>query len=287
MVDAKVELPTVISSELLGFENALISYSVSDTSVASISEIDGKLTFHALAAGRATVTVTGSSGGSEVSKSFEIVVTVPAEYDTIDVSAAIGAENDTEVIVVGIVGPSAVNQNGTFYLIDETGSIPVRGANADVIMEGLSIGDRVVVKGTRTVTKDGGGQIVIDGAEILANYYGEHSYSTDSFITGKTIDEIKATADTAEATVGVYVVEAKLKKNVATYSTTYSFGGLLLYSGGGAQYSWLDQFFADGETEVTVTAEVALCDWNAKGLKGCILSVITDDGKIYNTLNFN
>ena len=56
---------------------------------------------------------------------------------------------------------------------------------------------------------------------------------------------------------------------------------LTLYSSSANQYSWLKQFAGQ-----EVTIELNLCDWNAKGLKGCILSVITEDGKVYNELNF-
>ena len=62
---------------------------------------------------------------------------------------------------------------------------------------------------------------------------------------------------------------------------------MLLYSGSATQYSWLEAFFAEGELSAELTVELALCDWNAKGLKGCVLAVVTDDGKVYNTTNFN
>jgi hypothetical protein len=63
---------------------------------------------------------------------------------------------------------------------------------------------------------------------------------------------------------------------------------VLLYTGNANQYSWIqDNFFAEGELEATLTVELALCDWNAKGLKGCVLAVYNEDGsKVYNELNF-
>jgi hypothetical protein len=78
--------------------------------------------------------------------------------------------------------------------------------------------------------------------------------------------------------------------NVTAYSTTVQLQDpdgsstyLLLYSGGKDQYKWLQAY--NGQT---VTVEVALCDWNAKGLKGCVLAVVNEDGsKVLNTLNFN
>lgn len=290
MVNAAVELPTSVSSELLGFEGAVLTYTVSNEAVAAIVTEDGKTYFKTLSAGEVTVTVKGSyTGVSDFERNITVTVEAQDEYDSITVGEAILAENNTEVTVKGIVGPSAVNQKGTFYLISENGAVPVRGTNE--IMSGLSIGDEVIVKGTRTITKEGGGQIVIDNAVILANYYGNHDYSTDSFITDAKIDEIAKVTDTPEATTKVYVVTAlveKVSKQQGSYTNvTFYVGGVLLYSGSATQYQWLEQFFSEGETSATLTVELALCDWNAKGLKGCVLAVETDNGKVYNTSNFN
>ena len=290
MVNASVELPTSVSSELLGIDGAVLSYTVSDNAIASIVTEDGKTYFKALSAGEVTVTVKGSyTDAEDFEKTVKITVSGQVTYESITVGEAILAASGTEVTVKGIVGPSAVNQKGTFYLISEDGAIPVRGTNE--IMSGLSIGDEVIVKGTRTVTKDGGGQIVIDNATILANYYGKHDYSTNSFITDKAIDEIAKVTDSPEATTNVYTVKAEVKKVSRTQGSytnvTFYVGDILLYSGNATQYAWLEAFFAEGELSAELTVELALCDWNAKGLKGCVLAVITEDGKVYNTANFN
>ncbi len=292
MVGAKVELPTDISSDILNFTGATLSYSVSDDTVASITAEDGKTYFNTLAQGRIEVTVTAAHNGNSAQKTIAVTVITQASYDSITVREAIEAENNTEVTVRGIVGPSAVNQAGTFYLIDGTGSIPVKGVSADEIMKGLSIGDEIVVRGTRTITKDGGGQIVIGDAEILANYYGENNYSTDSFIKDMTISEIKAVQDSPEATVNVYVLTAAVTRSSVQQGSytnvTFNVDGLLLYTGSASQYAWIAEYFEEGESSGTFTLELALCDWNAKGLKGCVLSITLDDGtKVYNTTNFN
>ena len=291
MINAKVELPISVSSELLGFENATLSYSSSDENVVSFTtDTPGVVTFTTKNSGTATVTIKGSYGAKTHETTISITVSEAVNYDSITVSQAVSATNNTVVTVKGIVGPSVVNQAGAFYLIDESGAIAVKGSAA-TIMDGLSIGDEIVVRGTRTITKDGGGQIVISEAKILANYYGENDYSTSSFITNKTIEEIAATADSPEATTQIYVVTAnvaKVTKQQGSYTNiTFYVGGVLLYSGSAGQYSWLESFFEDGKSEATLTVELALCDWNAKGLKGCVLAVHTDDGKVYNTLNFN
>ena len=285
MPGAKVELPVSVSSELLGFEGATLTYTSSDNTVITVSVVDGVTVMQAVAEGNATVTVKGTHSGNEYETAVEITVTTAESYDSLNVSEAIAAEIDTEVTVQGVVGPSLVNKTG-FYLIDESGLIAVTGANT--IFDGLSIGDKVVVKGTRTVTKSGEGQIVIENAEILANYYGEYKYPTATFIADKTIEEIRAITDTAEATVNVFIVTSTVKKVVNTNSINYYVGEIMLYSGDGGQYAWLDSFFEEGATETTLTLELALCDWNAKGLKGCVLAVYNEDGtKTYNTLNFN
>ena len=287
MTGAKVELTTEVSSELLGFTGATISYSVSDTTVAAITTENGVVYFETLAAGNVVVTVTGSYNGITFSKELNITVSEQPTFDSITVGEAINAANDTEVIVQGIVAGGIANQKGAFYLVTADGVIPVRGTNE--IMNGLSVGDEVVVKGTRTITKDGGGQIVIDNAELLANFYGNHSYSTDAFITGMTVEQIKENvADTPEATTNVYIVTATITKNAGGYSTNYYVDGFLLYAGSGAQYSWLEAYFVNGTTSREVTLELALCDWNAKGLKGCVIAVYNEDGsKTYNPNNFN
>ena len=287
--DPALELITSVDAEGLGFKGATLSYSSSDDSVVSFTtDENGVVTLHCGKAGTATVTVKGSYGENEYTETVEITVGANEEFDSISVSEAISADNNTEVTVKGIIGPSLANQSG-FYLIDESGAIPVRIAKTD--FEGLAIGHEIIVKGTRTITKDGGGQICIDSATVVANAYGEHAYSTESFIKDKTMDEIKAIADSAEATTNVYVVTALVQKTSVTQGTytnvTFNVGGLLLYTGNSAQYSWLEALFAEGETEATLTVELALCDWNAKGLKGCVLAVVNEDGsKIYNQLNF-
>ena len=280
---------TSVSSELLGFEGAIISYSSSDESVAYFStDAEGNLIFNCVKSGVISIEITGSYGDVQFSQSIEITVDIAVEeIEHITVSEAINAENNSTVTVKGIVGPSLVNKVG-FYLIDESGAIPVQ-VSKDV-METIELGYEVIVSGTRTITKDGGGQICIDSAAIVANYYGSNDYSTDSFITGKTIPEINSTPDSAEATTNVYVTTAKIYVNETQYSVTIQLQDpdgssiyVLLYSGGKDQYNWLKGYAGE-----TITVELALCDWNAKGLKGCVLAVVNDDGsKVYNTLNFN
>ena len=282
--DPQIELITSVSSELLGFEGATLAYSSSNEAVVYVTVQDGVTTLHCGEAGEATVTITGSYNGTVYSESVKITVSETISIESITVSEAISAENNTVVTVRGIVGPSLANQTG-FYLIDESGVIPVRVAKT--AFEGLEIGHEIIVTGTRTITKDGGGQICIDTAEIVSNVYGNNSYSTESFIKDKTLADICGLTDSAEVTTSVYVITATIDRVVGGYSTnTYLVDGdskFLLYAGGPAQYAWLEDY--NGQT---VTVEVATCDWNAKGLKGCVLSITLADGtQIFNELNFN
>lgn len=282
------ELSTSVSSPLLGFDNVELSYTSDNENVVYFTtETPGTVVLNCKGKGTANVTITATHNGNSYSETVSITVSASEEIEADKVIDAIRAENNTSVTVVGIVGPSLVNQTG-FYLIDETGAIAVR-VNASAF-EGLEIGQKIVVTGTRSITKDGGGQICIDNAEIVANYYGKVDYSTESFIKNMTIEEIKAIQDSPEATTNVFVVTAvvqKTSKQQGSYTNvTFNVGGILLYTSSAKQYSWIESFFAEGETEATLTIELALCDWNAKGLKGCILSVITEDGKVYNELNF-
>ena len=279
-----LEVVTSVSSELLGFENATLSYASSNESVVYFEEVDGKLIFNCGENGTATITITGSYGDYEVySKTLEITVLDPEKIEHISVSEAIGTEVGTKVTVRGIVGPSLANQSG-FYIIDAKGSIPVR-IDADAFA-GLAIGQDVFVEGTVSITKDGKGQLCIDNASIIANLYGKNDYSTDSFIKDATMADIKALSDGVEITTSVYVVTAKITRSVTSYSTNYYVDGFMLYSGSPSQYAWLGELFEEGKDEATLTIELAICDWNGKGLKGCILAVITEDGKIYNEYNF-
>lgn len=282
------ELSTSVSSPLLGFDNVELSYTSDNESVVYFTtDAEGAVVLNCKGKGTANVTITATHNGNSYSETVSITVSASEEIEADKVIDAIEAENNTSVTVVGIVGPSLVNQTG-FYLIDETGAIAVRVTAS--AFEGLEIGQKIVVTGTRSITKDGGGQICIDNAEIVANYYGKVDYSTESFIKNMTIEEIKAIQDSPEATTNVFVVTAvvqKTSKQQGSYTNvTFNVGGILLYTSSAKQYSWIESFFAEGETEATLTIELALCDWNAKGLKGCILSVITEDGKVYNELNF-
>lgn len=277
------ELPASVSSELLGFDNVTVTYTSDNESVVYFTvNTPGTVTLNCGENGTATVTITATYGDYSYSDTVEITVSASTGGEGLTVEEAIATAVGEKIKVEGIVGPSIVNQSG-FYLIDETGAIAVRVAASE--FEGLAIGQKVLIEGTVTITKDGGGQFCLDSATVVSNQYGKVDYSSDSFITDKTFEEVIATPDSPAATTQVYVITAKVKLVDATYySNIYLTNGttdFILYCNKSSQYGFLSAY--DGQE---VTIEFALCDWNAKGLKGAVLAIITDDGKIYNELNF-
>ncbi len=283
------EMITSVSSELLGFENVTLSYASSDASIISFDEVDGKVIFNCNKTGKATVTVTAAYNGKTDSDTVEIEVTVNESYDTITVADAQNTAVDETVTIKGIVGPSVVNKSG-FYLFDETGMIAVIVKNADTFNE-IEIGHEIVITGRRECYKDDGkthaGQTCLVDAEVLANYYGEHDYPTDGFITDKTLADIYNLNNNEDHTTEVYVVKATVNFNETAYYTNLNLTDgdtkLSLYCSGAGQYSFL-KAFAGRE----VTLEIAPCNWNNKTYYvGCVLAVYTEDGKVLNELYFN
>ena len=292
--DPAVELITTASSTLLGFEGAALTYSSSNEDVVYFTETDGKTVFHCGDAGTATVTVTASYNGSSYSETVEILVESNEEVDSITVADAILAPIDTTVTVKGIVGPSVVNKDG-FYLFGEDGSvIAVLVASTDELA-GLEIGHEIVITGMRErYVKDDSyethGQTSIVNATVVANYYGNHEYSTEKFITDSTVEAFYDLDETVDYSTTVYVLTVRIERTGNQYSTNYALYSttsdtyISLYCSGAGQYDpLLKQFVGQ-----TVTLEIAPCNWNSKThWKGCVLAVRTEDGKVYNQLNFD
>ena len=283
------ELVSSVSSELLGFAGATLSYVSSNETVAYFTTVNGQTIFNCGEAGTATVTVTGSYNGKSYTATVEITVKKNAEFETISIADAISKEIDEIVYVKGIVGPSLVNQSG-FYLFDESGMVAIRVAD-NAIFETIAIGNEVVIQGKRDLWHKEGythGQIVISNAEVVANYYGEYDYLTISPIVGKDITyilgldklDIAQTTTLYSITATVKVVDAQYYSNIYLTDGT---NDLLLYCSSSSQYSWLKAYAGQ-----TVTVELAPCNWNSKaGFAGCVLAVVLEDGtKVLNTLNF-
>ena len=285
----ELELVTSVSSELLGFEGATLSYTSDNEDVVYFTSVDGKTIFNCGENGVAKITVTATHGGNTYSETVTVVVTPNVEYDTISIEDAVAKNIGEEVWVRGIVGPSLVNQAG-FYLFDESGMVAIRLSDASYF-EGLAIGQEVVIKGIRDMWhKEGAdfGQTCISNASIEANYYGNQPYNTDFFITDKTLEDFYNLDELVDSTTDVYVLKATITVEESKYYTNiYLTSGditVRLYCSSASQYNWLKAFAGQ-----EVTVEVAPCNWNSKNYyTGCVLAVVLEDGtKVYNTLNFN
>lgn len=284
-----MELPTAVSSELLGFENATISYASSNDKSVRFSEQDGKLIMECLATGTATVAITATYNGKTASDTVEISVTDPAVTDAIDVKTAIDTELYEEITVMGIVGPSLVNRDG-FYLIDDTGLISVIVADVTTLGE-IEPGQQIVIKGKRDKFHNNegnhAGQTAITSATVVANYYGNYDYDTSNFVTDKTLADFYSLDVTVDYSTTVFVLKATILEEGNAYYTNIKLTDgskkVTLYCSSAKQYGFLKQFVGQ-----EVTVELAACNWNNKKFwAGCVLAVYTEDGKIINTLNFD
>lgn len=289
----ELELVTSVSSELLGFEGVTLSYTSDNEDVVYFTTVDGKTIFNCGANGTANVTVTATHGNNTHSQTISITVVPNAEYDTITVEDAIATEVGEEVWVRGIIGPSLVNKNG-FYLFDGTGMIAVV-VNDDSIFAEIAIGNEIVIKGKRDCFVKAenattlAGQICITNATVEANYYGNHEYNTDFFITDKTLSDFCDLDVGENHSTEVYVLKAVVEVVETAYYTNIKITSgseyITLYCSSASQYNWL-KAYAGKE----VTLEIAPCNWNDKKdyYRGCVLAVILEDGtKVCNTLNFD
>lgn len=282
--DPALELVTSVSSDLLKFKGAKLTYSSGDKKIATV---DGGV-LHCLSTGKVTITVSCTYGGKTYSDKVTLNVTVDQQEDIYPtVADAIAAQVGDPVTVKGIVGPSLVNKVG-FYLIDESGVIAVETTKA--VMETIEIGHEVVIEAKRGINTSSGkdfGQTCLKEAEIVVNHYGNHAYPTDAFCGDITVQEFYNLSIGTDYTTCVYTMTATVKVEGNAYYTNISLTdgstSIRLYCSSAAQYGWLQEFAGQA-----ITMEIAACNWNSKNYyTGCVLSVIHEDGtKTYNQLNF-
>lgn len=284
----ELEVVTSVSSDLLGFENAKLTYTSSDKKVVDFKTSGGKTVMHCLSTGKATITITGSYGGKTYSETVEISAEIAKEEVKAPTVAEIIAANVGENITVkGIVGPSLVNKVG-FYLIDETGIIAV--LTDEATMATVEIGQEVVLSGVRYLnTKDKDyGQTCIKDAKVVTNNYGSHNYNTSFFVTDKTLEDFYALNVNTDYTTTVFVLKATVEVNETAYYTNIALKSgntkVNLYCSSANQYNWLKAYAGE-----EITLEIAPCNWNSKNYyAGCVLAVRNEDGtKTLNELNFN
>lgn len=294
--DPYLEVVTSVSSTLLGFENVSLTYQSSDEGVAYFETENGKLLMRLKDYGSVTITVTATYNDKTYSLPIQITYQQPENIPSLTVAEAIATDLDTEVTVKGIVGPSLVNKVG-FYLVDESGIIAV--TVSDEVMDGLKLGQEVVIKGNRTVTTKTSGEVTNSGqsyievTQLLQNNEGRTNYSTATFIQ-TTFDSVYKTAIVNEGknnwdvTDQAYIFEAKLTVVDSAWSTNFYLNGtdgkkIQLYAGNGkTQYGWLMEY-----ADQTIKVEFALCNWNVKTMQGTLLSIVLPSGeKVVNQLNF-
>ncbi len=293
--DPALELVTKVDG-LVGFDGIQLSYSSSDSKVAYF-END---VFHCGAAGNATITVKATVDGKTAEATVTVTVKEQVSVDYVDVNTAINTAVGETVSIKGIVGPSVVAPNKTgFYLIDETGVIVVLSDSET--MATLQIGQEIVIQGKRdrlhNNNGDHAGQTCISGAKVLANYYGDHDYPTNSFDGELSVKDFYELDYTKDFTTSVYLVKGYVVlEEAAKYTNIYisnvpTFDKsnpdhiyVRLYCSSASQYNWLKAYAGQ-----EVTVEMAPTNYNNKKYyTGCVIAVVLDDGtKVLNTLNFN
>jgi hypothetical protein len=296
--DPAKEMITSVSSELLGFEGATLSYSSSDESVVYFEESEGKIIMHCGANGVATVTITatyGSYASYSTTVTVEMLDANAVDYITVAEAIQVAPNNGeaSKVTVKGIVGPSVVNKNG-FYFFGEDGSVITVLVNSTDEFAGLEIGHMVILSGERErYVKDDAsaftGQTCIVNAVIEANLYGNHEYSTAKFVTDKTGAEFYALDPNVDYSTTVFVLNVTIEVVETPYYTNMNVVAedgtkIQLYSSGASQFAFLMDYKGQ-----QITVEIAACNWNDKNYwRGCVLAVVHEDGsKTYNTLNFD
>lgn len=290
--DPALKLPASYLNEIISADNVTFTYTVDNDDIGSIIKNDNDYTLHLLSSGSCEVTITATFGSHSASKKVAVTLNQSEEITTPTVAEIILTDDGETVTLRGVVVSSLVNQTG-FYLSDSTGIIAVR-STSDVVSQ-LKPGYEIVVKGVKKHVKKEPdatsyvGQIAIDNAVVLANYYGDHDYATDYFITDKTIKDITELDATEDHSTSVYVLEAKIIYIVQQYYTQLKLEGadgtqLNLYCANAkSQYAWLTQY-----ADQTITLELAVCNWNGKTYYvGCVISATVDGEKIINSLNFD
>ncbi|MBO5334409.1 MAG: hypothetical protein J6A87_00365 [Clostridia bacterium] len=286
--DPALEVLSSVSSDLLGFEGVALSYASDNTDVIYFAEEEGVLKMHTGSdSGTANVTITATLNGVSATKVLAITYEKAAEIPSITVAEAITTALGTEITVKGIVGPSVVNQKSGFYLFGEDGSMIAVRLQEAAMVANIEIGHEIVIKGTRnrkfSETKTDFGQSDIYNAVVLQNNYGNHAYSTAKF-TESTIDSLASVDVTADYTTNGYIVSCKVSVGQNAVVLQGENSTITLYASGVSAYSWLSNYAKDQ----VVTLEIALCNWNAKGYKACVLAICLEDGtKILNTTNFD
>lgn len=147
----------------------------------------------------------------------------------------------------------------------------------------------MIIKGTKThvgAREDAVGQIVVDNSFVQLNMFGNHEYSTDHFVEGKTLTELVAFDKMEDHSTTAYLIELTIILNETPYYSNYNVTDgttqTNVYSSSASQLEFLRQF--NGQK---VWVEFSLVNWNGNRYAASILAVITEGGKVINNSNFS
>ena len=252
--------------------------------VISASEL-GKITIEA------SVTFDGATGTAikeiEIVEKPKVPSTPIAEVKEMED----GSEVTIEAVVAKVTYKGSMTPQGLF-LADETGTIVLRCEDnkLDLIAD-IKDGNKVVVKGTVAhYVKNAGhasnagysGDLQLTNPEIIDVDTNAHEIPVTSY-TESSITEIMNTLPSTNISSSMFIVRAKVIKNVNAYATSYNLaevdGGaasLPLYSqNSGNDFKWLDEY--EGQ-EVTIIVAVQNLNLKASGShwRGLPIKVITE-----------
>ena len=110
---------------------------------------------------------------------------------------------------------------------------------------------------------------------------------SESFITDKTLDDFYNLNADEDHSTEVYVATGTVILNETSYYSNIKLQTpdgkqITLYSSSADQYGFLKEYAGQ-----EITVEIVPCNWNGKSYyAGCVIAVITADGKVCNELNF-
>lgn len=219
--------------------------------------------------GKINIEAIATYNGETASVKKEIEIVKKQDYDVISIAEA-RKQNDGEIVTLeAIVAKVTYKQSMTpqgLFLADDTGSIFLYcGASTQDLIKDVKDGNKVTLKATIDhYIKDANnaananylGDFQLSNPEILNVDTNTYDIPKNSYVESS-ITEIMATLPENNITSNMYIVKAKVIKNVNQYSTSYNLaevnGGsasLPLYSqNSGNDFKWLDEYVND---EVTI-----------------------------------
>lgn len=301
----ELEVRTSHSDSLLGFSNVSISYSSSNTELASfVTGEDGKtiLNINKDAAVK-TATLTRTVSYKDQSQTYTKDISFADITGAQSVSVANSAADGETVKIRGIVAASILNKKKSFYVTDSNGVIACLVDKAySTVLDGFIInsGDEVVLEGIKRHRGNSNDSTDHGSAYLeISKFYGVISYDktipNPNVITNKTFADLHDVDRTTEYSRQLYSLNVYYytdRKNVACiYESKAAYDRkqngedvdyINIYKGGYNQVAFLKDF---ENKEVTMT--FALCNWNNKTYAAICPFSATDGTKTaYNTFSY-